>query len=109
VFADNLYMYGPRSGAMTEDTPTGAVDHKGRVRTAMAADLLARSARGDLRVALGRASDYYGPHGRATVLGDSFFPAALRGRTANVVSSVDAPHTMSYLPDIGGCPGFRGT
>jgi nucleoside-diphosphate-sugar epimerase len=80
--------------------PTAAVDHKGRVRTAMAADLLARSARGELRVALGRASDYYGPHGRGTVLGDSFFPAALRGRTVNVVGSVHAPHTMSYLPDI---------
>jgi nucleoside-diphosphate-sugar epimerase len=102
VFADNLYMYGLQPGGrpMTETTPSAATDQKGRVRAAMAADLLDRCARGDLRVTIGRASDYYGPHGVTTALGATLFPAALRGRTANVIGSVDAPHTMSYLPDI---------
>lgn len=102
VLADNLYMYGlqPLDVAMREDTATRATDRKGLVRAAMAADLLARAARGELRVAIGRASDYYGPHGTTTALGDSFFPPALRGRTVRAVGSLDAPHTMSYLPDV---------
>ncbi len=102
VFADNLYMYGPQPGGrpMAETTPPAATDRMGRVRAAMAADLLERCARGDLRVMIGRASDYYGPHGVTTTMGATFFPAALRGRTATVIGSVDAPHTMSYLPDV---------
>ena len=103
VLADNLYLYGPQpdGGSMSESTPAAAGDAKGRVRATMAQDLLARHARGDLRVAIGRASDYYGPHGTGTALGSSFFPAALRGRTVNTAGSVHAAHTMSYLPDIG--------
>ena len=85
---------------MREDTPTRATDRKGRVRAGMAADLLDRASRGELRVAVGRASDYYGPYGTATALGENFFAAALRGRTVNAVGSLDAPHTMSYLPDV---------
>ncbi len=102
VFADNLYMYGPqRDGrALTEITPALATDTKGRVRATMAADLLARSDRGELLVAIGRASDYYGPHGTTSALGEAFFKSALRGKTVNTMGSEDVPHTMSYLPDI---------
>ena len=100
VLADNLYMYGPSGLALREDTPTRATDRKGLLRAAMAADLLARAARGELRVAVGRASDYYGPYGTTTALGDSFFLPALRGRTVRAVGSLDVPHTMSYLPDV---------
>lgn len=44
VFADNLYMYGLQPGGrpMVETTPAAAIDRKGRVRTAMATDLLDR-------------------------------------------------------------------
>jgi nucleoside-diphosphate-sugar epimerase len=103
VMADNLYMYGPQADdrPFTENTAVAATDSKGLVRAAMAADLLARSSRGELRVAIGRASDYYGPHGTTSALGESFFNAALRGKTVNTMGSVDVPHTMSYLPDIG--------
>jgi nucleoside-diphosphate-sugar epimerase len=102
VMADNLYMYGPQPGGrpMTEDTAYAATDSKGRVRAAMATDLLNRHARGELRVALGRASDYYGPYGTVSTLGQSFFGAAVRGRTVNAVGSVQTPHSLAYLPDV---------
>lgn len=87
---------------MTEDTAYAATDSKGRVRAAMATELLDRHARGELRVALGRASDYYGPHGTVSALGESFFGAAVRGRTVNAVGSVQTPHSMAYLPDVAG-------
>jgi nucleoside-diphosphate-sugar epimerase len=101
VFADNLYAYGPVAGALTEDRPPAATDAKGRVRAAMAADLLDRHADGRLQVVIGRASDYFGPRGTATAAGDTMVPAAITGTTVRVIGRADVPHSWSYLPDIG--------
>ncbi len=63
VFADNLYVYGPPDGPMTEETPQRAQGKKGRIRIEMADAVLGAHADGRLRVAIGRSSDYYGPRG----------------------------------------------
>ena len=47
VFADNLYVYGPPDGPMTEETPQRAQGKKGRTRIEMAAQSLARTPTGD--------------------------------------------------------------
>jgi nucleoside-diphosphate-sugar epimerase len=53
-------------------------------------------------VAIGRASDYFGPRGGAqSMLGDRVIPPALAGKTATVLGDPDRPHTYTYLPDIG--------
>lgn len=101
VFADNLYGYGPVDGPLTEDLPGAATDAKGQVRVAMAGDLLRRHAEGRLEVVIGRASDYFGPRGTATVAGDTMVPAAIRGATVRVTGRADVPHSWSYLPDVG--------
>jgi nucleoside-diphosphate-sugar epimerase len=68
----------------------------------MARELLAAHHAGRVPVAIGRASDYYGPRGGAqSNLGDRVFPAALAGKTATVLGDPDQPHTYSYIPDIG--------
>ena len=55
-----------------------------------------------MAVAIGRASDYFGPRGGAqSNLGDRLFPAALAGKTARVLGDPDQPHTYTYIPDIG--------
>jgi nucleoside-diphosphate-sugar epimerase len=55
-----------------------------------------------VEVAIGRASDYFGPRGGAqSNLGDRLFPAALAGKTASVLGDPDQPHTYTYIPDIG--------
>ncbi|GAB2826016.1 SDR family oxidoreductase [Actinoallomurus bryophytorum] len=100
VFADNLYMYGPVGAPMTEDMPSAARNPKGRVRAEMAESLLAGHRSGELRVAIGRASDYYGPGGVNTTAGTTVFGAALRGKVARWVGSLDQPHSLGYLPDI---------
>ncbi|MER7427814.1 NAD-dependent epimerase/dehydratase family protein [Nonomuraea rubra] len=100
VFADNLYMYGPVDGPMTEALPHAARNPNGRVRAAMAEALLDAHRSGELRVALGRASDYYGPGGVNTVVGTMVFAAALAGKPVRWVGSLDQPHTLSFLPDI---------
>ena len=100
VFADNLYSYGPHAGPLTEDLPAAATGPKGRVRALMAGRLLAASRQGRLRVAIGRASDYYGPAGLASVTGERLFRAALAGRTVRWLGRLDQPHTLSYLEDV---------
>ncbi|MER7661795.1 NAD-dependent epimerase/dehydratase family protein [Streptomyces sp. NPDC096193] len=80
VFADNLYSYGPVDGPLREDLPAAAQGRKGRTRTAMAAELLDAHRTGRVRVAIGRASDYYGPRGTHSTAGETLFGGLLAGR-----------------------------
>src|SRR4029450_2307 len=73
---------------------------KGRTRARMAERLLDLHGQGRLRVAIGRASNYYGPGGLASVTGERLFRAAVAGRTVRWVGRLDQPHTLSYLEDV---------
>jgi nucleoside-diphosphate-sugar epimerase len=66
----------------------------------MAERLLAAHRDGRLRVAIGRASNYYGPGGLASVTGERLFKAAVAGRAVRWVGRLDQPHTLSYLEDV---------
>jgi nucleoside-diphosphate-sugar epimerase len=103
VSMDNLYMYGPPNGRpLTESHPCAPTTRKGRIRAAMAEDLLAAHRAGRVEVAIARSSDYFGPGGGAqSVLGDAVFRPAVRGRTATVLGDPDQPHSYTYLPDTG--------
>lgn len=100
VFADNLYMYDPSHGPIRETTPEAPPTARGALRRDLADGLLAMHREGRLRVAIGRSSDYYGPHGTGTSLGDRLFETVLEGKKARWMGSLDQPHTCSYLPDI---------
>jgi nucleoside-diphosphate-sugar epimerase len=103
VDMENVYMYGqPHGHPLTETSPYAAHTRKGQLRGQMARDLLAAYEAGRVQVAIGRASDYFGPRGGAqSNLGDRVMPAALAGKTASVLGDPDQPHTYTYLPDIG--------
>jgi len=100
VLADNLYLYGPHEGPLTEDLPANPTGPKGRVRALMAERLLAAHRQGRLRVAIGRSSDYYGPGGLNSVTGERVFRAALAARTVRWLGRLDQPHTLGYLEDM---------
>jgi nucleoside-diphosphate-sugar epimerase len=100
VFADNLYVYGPPEGPMTEETPQRAQGKKGRIRIEMAAAILRAHAEGRLRCTIGRSSDYYGPRGTTSTVGDNLMKPLLRGKRARWVGSLDQPHTLNYLEDM---------
>jgi nucleoside-diphosphate-sugar epimerase len=101
VAMENLYMYGPTKGApLTEDLPYAATGRKGKTRAQMAEDLLEAHRAGKVRVTIGRASDYFGPHGRLSAMGERVFDPALNGKKAQVIGNPDQPHTYSYIPDI---------
>ena len=108
---ENLYGYGPTGGkAMTEDLPLAATTSKGRARAAMTADLLAAAEAGRVRVAIGRASDFFGPGVTESTLGQRVFGHAVAGKRADFIGNPDLPHTYSYVPDIAaglGHPGHR--
>jgi nucleoside-diphosphate-sugar epimerase len=101
VVLENLYMYGAPSGPMTETTPVQARNAKGRTRAAMAEQLLAAHARGDVRVTIGRASDFVGPGVRDSAFGAFIFEPALEGKRAQTMGRPDMLHTYSYVPDVG--------
>ena len=74
VVLDNLYMLGRTGGRpMNEDTPMNPCSRKGEIRARAAERLFAAHAKGDVRAVCGRASDYYGPRGTLTYLGDFFW------------------------------------
>jgi nucleoside-diphosphate-sugar epimerase len=100
VFADNLYVYGPSEGPMTEETPQRAQGRKGRVRVEMAAAILRAHGEGRLRCTIGRSSDYYGPRGTGTTVGDNLMKPVFRGKRARWLGSLDQPHTLDYLGDM---------
>jgi len=102
VALENLYGYGPTGGRpMTEDVPLAATTVKGRTRAAMTAELLAAAEAGRVRLAIGRASDFFGPGvTQGSTLGERVFGNALAGRRADFIGNPDLPHTYSYVPDI---------
>jgi nucleoside-diphosphate-sugar epimerase len=102
VGLENVYGYGPAGGKpMTEDLPLAATTVKGRTRAAMTAELLAAADAGRVRVAIGRASDFFGPGvTQGSTLGERVFGNALAGRRADFIGHPGLPHTYSYVPDI---------
>jgi nucleoside-diphosphate-sugar epimerase len=102
VVLENLYGYGPTAGQpMTEDLPLAAKTVKGRTRAAMTAELLAAAGAGRVRIAIGRASDFFGAGvTEGSTLGERVFGNALAGKRADFIGDPGLPHTYSYVPDI---------
>jgi nucleoside-diphosphate-sugar epimerase len=101
VVLDNLYAYGPTGGRdLVESLQARPTSAKAGTRAAMTTELLDAHRAGRLEVAIGRASDYFGPGATRSALGESVFGAALTGRTAQVMGNPDQPHSYSYTPDV---------
>ena len=110
VSLENLYGYGPPGDKpMTEDLPLVATTVKGRTRAAMTRDLFAAEAAGRVRIAIGRASDFFGAGVTESTLGKQVFANALAGRRVNFLGNPDLLHTYSYVPDIAGGLATLGT
>ncbi len=101
VVLDNLYMLGrPQGSRIDELSPISPCSRKGEVRAEVAELLFAAHRRGEVQATVGRASDFYGPGGAATFVGDHFWPAALAGKTVRLPFDPDAVHTYHYIPDV---------
>jgi nucleoside-diphosphate-sugar epimerase len=102
VVMENVYMYGPTHGQpLTEGLPYAAATRKGITRAHMAEELLEAHASGKVRVAIGRASDFFGPGVRDSAAGERLFGPAVSGKTIQLLGNPDLLHTYTYIPDIG--------
>ena len=102
VSLENVYMYGSPGGKpITEDLPYAAQTRKGQVRARMAEELLDAHKKGDARVAIGRASDFFGPRVLISAMGERVFPPILANKTVQVLGDPEMLHTYTYMPDIG--------
>lgn len=84
VFGDNLYAYGVVSGPITKDLSYRPVGPNSRARAEAAAMVMHAHGSGRVRAAIGRASDFFGPHARLSKVGERVFVPALRRRPAQV-------------------------
>lgn len=101
VVLGNLYGYGPVDGPMTEDLPLSAPGIKGGIRARMWAEALAAHQAGRVRMVEVRASDYFGPGaGELSHFGASLVPRVLAGKAARFIGDPDAPHSVTYIPDV---------
>ena len=101
----NLYAYGhpttPMIEGVTPEVPNG---HKGRVRQKMWHDALDAHRAGRIRAVEIRAADYFGPGATAgmSYLNQYAIRPAMAGKTArHIMGVVDAPHSWTYVSDIG--------
>ncbi len=102
VAMENLYMYGlTRGRPLTEDLPYAPNTRKGTVRARMSQELMEAHKSGRVRVAIGRASDFFGPRVLVSAAGEQVFGRAAQGKSAQVAGDPDQPHTYTYAPDIG--------
>lgn len=101
VVLDNLYMLAPPRGRrLDENSPVGPVSRKGIIRARAAERVAAAHRAGEVTAVTGRASDFYGPGGTMTGLGDFFWPRALAGKRVYSPYPLDAVHTYHYIPDV---------
>jgi nucleoside-diphosphate-sugar epimerase len=101
VVLSDVYMLGrPAGRPLNEQSPSNPCSRKGTIRARAAERLFEAHRRGEVRATSGRASDYYGPGGTLTHLGDQFWRPALAGKTARVLVNPDMVHTYHYIPDV---------
>ena len=101
VVLDNVYMLGrPDGKPLDEDTVPRPCSRKGEVRALVSERMWEAHRRGNVRVTSGRASDFYGPGGTLTHLGDQFWRPVIAGKRGRVLVNPDAIHTYHYIPDV---------
>ncbi len=100
IYADNLYMYGISDTPINENTAISPLGVKGKIRAEMSDNLLSEHNNGKMRVAIGRASDFYGPKVISAVLGERVFKPAIEGKTISMLGGIDNPHTYTFIKDF---------
>lgn len=101
VFFDNLYMYGPQTKPLTEETPLSNYGRKPKVRSAVTRQWMAARDAGRVKIAALRAPDFYGPGVGNSHIGDVGFARLAKGQAAMLVVPPDMPHDYAYVPDLG--------
>jgi nucleoside-diphosphate-sugar epimerase len=100
VALDCLYMYGRPTTPMTEESALEPCSKKGQLRVALGEFRLAAHQRGDARVTIGRASDFFGADLQYSCWNDRFFQRILAGKPGECMGDPDMPHSYTYVEDV---------
>jgi nucleoside-diphosphate-sugar epimerase len=101
IFFDNVYMYGLVNGRMTEDTPYNPISEKGKVRAAIADQLMAEVKAGAIRASIARAADFYGTENLNSFFDMMVLNAYAKKKTVQWLGNAKKLHNFSYIPDMG--------
>jgi nucleoside-diphosphate-sugar epimerase len=99
TFADDTWMYGRVTAAMTESTPVAPCSNRGALRAWFAEILLGAHSRGEVRMVIARAGELYGP-GVTSLLDGRIFRPAAAGRTVLYVGDPDVALTPTFVGDF---------
>jgi nucleoside-diphosphate-sugar epimerase len=99
VFFDNLYLYGPVEGWMTEEAPAHTVSEKGKIRAALQHTLLQESGKGNLDVRIARSADFYGPGAKNGIPNLLIFANLAAGKSPQWMASGKYRHSLTYTKD----------
>lgn len=100
VALDCLYLYGRPTGLLREDAPVAPCSRKGELRARQSELRLAAHRRGDARVTIGRASDFFGEDLPYSLFNERLFARILSGKSAESLGDPDLPHSYTYAADI---------
>ncbi len=100
IFADNLYMYGPQTGPLTEDMPLTDFGRKPKLRAEITRLWQDAHAQGRVQAVAVRASDFYGPDVPTSVISVHGVKNLLAGKAAIAPYPVIFPHDITYVPDF---------
>jgi nucleoside-diphosphate-sugar epimerase len=102
VLLDNLYMYGvPEGGIIHDASPMRPQSRKGELRAQLSNEFFEAQARGELRLSVARAADFFGPESaRSMPFHPIFFKRLASGKAAPVLGDPDLPHAFAYIPDV---------
>ncbi|MCA9644151.1 MAG: NAD-dependent epimerase/dehydratase family protein [Myxococcales bacterium] len=99
VFFDNTYMYPQTSEPQTEDTAFQPGGAKGKVRAAIATELLNAMSQGKLQALICRAPEFYGPGQTQSITNALVIDKLKAGKPARVFLRDDTLRSLIYTPD----------
>jgi nucleoside-diphosphate-sugar epimerase len=99
VYFDNTYMYPQTARPQTEDTVFRPHGEKGRIRGAIARELLDAMAQGRVDAMICRAPEFYGPGITQSITNATVIEPLRAGRTARVFLRDDTLRSLIYTPD----------
>lgn len=100
IWSDNLYMYGPQSEPLREDMPLTTYGRKPALRARIARQMQEHHDAGHSPVVMVRASDFYGPLVRQSLIGEGFVDKLIAGQPALLLPNPNLPHTFTYIIDV---------
>lgn len=100
LLADNLYMYGPQTAPLHEDMALTSFGEKPRARAEVTRLWQAAHAAGRVQAAAVRASDFYGPGVRNSVISEYGVARLVAGKAAMAPWPPDQPHDFTNVPDF---------